>query len=661
MAIPELPNLLRLARPPRAGAVLVLTGFLLALPAAAWLPKEREVAEPWALAPLAGSPVQPVPSDRWGGKLQPITILDDTSWWDGLQDATCHTPYYYDVDVEGGRLFAAGGRIFRAFDLSNPGAPSEISWSCGQNELPRWFSLDARFFLKWIDAPAGVNNIVAMGGLQQGFIVYGQFGQFWGPKYQDVSLGSIKSVYAAPLAGRNYGFAVSEGDGIVVYDLTTASGLGGVCLRETGSDPCGVFKRLYDSISIPGFPDFPDQVHGAGNLLVVSSAGQIKVVDVASPLAPVVRITQTLSNLLGFELWQAGGQTYFAWIADGGSSSTVRIYNLTCATTGSCTSLPAPLSTLTLPTPTSELSASLRNGTTPVLFAAWEGFISQCASHEYLYDVSNPAAPVDLSPNVPNKPYWRWYPGKASCSDPGFNGVIPARAKAWGDYLYRGSLALLDVHRMLAGPPPLGITSFQATCGTSCFEGNAITFNQSFTGSPTLYEYDWEGDGTYEQSSGTPDTSNTYPHGVIPRSVAAKIRVSDGTQQATATAPSFTLQCNPGRTVPPEPSGLAANPVAPTLVNLTWADVANEYQYRAERLLENGTYQLLQTLPENSTFYQATGLSSGLGYWFDVRASSCAGTSPGATPVFAVTPAASDVFSNTFEPGESPWDHFSPP
>lgn len=61
---------------------------------------------------------------------------------------------------------------------------------------------------------------------------------------------------------------------------------------------------------------------------------------------------------------------------------------------------------------------------------------------------------------------------------------------------------------------PLTIDDFEAqgcAFGICQFGVNqAITFTQTVSGGPTSYDYDWDGNGTFEQSSTTPVTTHTY-------------------------------------------------------------------------------------------------------------------------------------------------------
>jgi hypothetical protein len=83
---------------------------------------------------------------------------------------------------------------------------------------------------------------------------------------------------------------------------------------------------------------------------------------------------------------------------------------------------------------------------------------------ERLYDVGDPAAPVELGveagtvdwPNPGGVPdpypldYWSWY---YSRSPTGFSLVMPRMGRFAGPYFYRAAWTLFDVHELVVPPP----------------------------------------------------------------------------------------------------------------------------------------------------------------------------------------------------------------
>lgn len=73
----------------------------------------------------------------------------------------------------------------------------------------------------------------------------------------------------------------------------------------------------------------------------------------------------------------------------------------------------------------------------------------------------------------------------------------------------RSELEVVDITEVAQ----LVIHQFRVNCGfivCSFNTGQPVTFSQMVEGDPDTYEYDWQGDGTFEQSSPTPVTSHTY-------------------------------------------------------------------------------------------------------------------------------------------------------
>jgi concanavalin A-like lectin/glucanase superfamily protein/List-Bact-rpt repeat protein/fibronectin type III domain protein len=92
--------------------------------------------------------------------------------------------------------------------------------------------------------------------------------------------------------------------------------------------------------------------------------------------------------------------------------------------------------------------------------------------------------------------------------------------------------------------------------------------------------------------------------------------------------------------VPADPTGLTANAISTSRIDLAWSDNAsNEGSYEVERSTTGiaGTYSLLVTLPVNSTSYSNTGLTSSTEYCYRVRAVNGVGPSGYAGPACATT------------------------
>jgi hypothetical protein len=80
---------------------------------------------------------------------------------------------------------------------------------------------------------------------------------------------------------------------------------------------------------------------------------------------------------------------------------------------------------------------------------------------------------------------------------------------------------------------------------------------------------------------------------------------------------------------PAAPSNLAVTPVSNTQIDLIWTDnAANEDGFKIERKTGvNGTYAEIATAGPNATTFSSTALSSGVGYFYRIRAFNGAGNS----------------------------------
>ncbi len=93
--------------------------------------------------------------------------------------------------------------------------------------------------------------------------------------------------------------------------------------------------------------------------------------------------------------------------------------------------------------------------------------------------------------------------------------------------------------------------------------------------------------------------------------------------------------------IPPEaPTGLSATAVSSSQINLSWTDHSNtETGFKIERSTTSGTsgFSQIGTVGSNIRAYSSTGLSSGMRYWYRVRAFNSAGDSDYSNVADAVT------------------------
>jgi chitodextrinase/pimeloyl-ACP methyl ester carboxylesterase len=101
---------------------------------------------------------------------------------------------------------------------------------------------------------------------------------------------------------------------------------------------------------------------------------------------------------------------------------------------------------------------------------------------------------------------------------------------------------------------------------------------------------------------------------------------------------------------PTAPSGLAATPVSPTTVDLTWNDnSATETGFEIWRSpTDNSNYRVVATVPAGNTTFSDTTLFANVTYYYKVRATGLANPSAYSNEVTVVTPNTAPVFV-TFE------------
>src|SRR5688572_25022103 len=207
-------NQLLRSRAPRLAAAA------LALALAGSLPASGQGYDP------AKAPVTPVPADRWG-QLAPAAILGDLSGWNfGTTPQSSH-PFFHDVDVENGWVFATTGRGLKIWDArSTPANPTVAAYKFvaptqqQPAQIPVWHQNDTKFYLFGLDAPEGVDSVVAMACISDnGFLIWNTATKE-APRvvYQDDSKDGTQ-VWATTYGGIHYAFYAATADRVLVYGL----------------------------------------------------------------------------------------------------------------------------------------------------------------------------------------------------------------------------------------------------------------------------------------------------------------------------------------------------------------------------------------------------------------------------------------------------------
>ena len=199
-----------------------------------------------------------------------------------------------------------------------------------------------------------------------------------------------------------------------------------------------------------------------------------------------------------------------------------------------------------------------------------------------------------------------------------------------------------------------GITSFLATTGTNlscteglgCFvDGGPITFDEQYACGPTYFDYDWNGDGVFE------DWGNTGPlltrSFFVPGNFQSKMRIRTSDQFAAVTHgfPNGVLVirvvegANPTTTLPPTaPAALTATTLSESSIRLGWSDNSTfENLFHVSMSTNGGAFSEVQILRPNTTTVTLVGLTAATPYGFKVRASNDAGSSANSNVASATT------------------------
>jgi PKD repeat protein len=512
-----------------------------------------------------GSPVVPVPASLWG-ELQPAGIISDASNYNGNQLSDSAYPQITAVDIENGFLFASYWSGLQIWDVSGAHAAAPVkkvvvdgwaSHNCRtpSGQFPSWPGCGEFDAYIWaVDAPAGNDNLVAVGGENPvGLAIFNSTNKV-SPivTYQDPNH-SIHQVYSATINNKAYAFAADYESGIFVYDMTASAGMN-KCLDNATHTACpGVYKGKFG-----GGTTYVHGIQVGAKSIVATSVGggfgspkDVELWDVSDPTAPVKLGAGYSGGVAsGAALFSQGGQTYLGVRR----LTALDIVNVSSCVSSACGTLPAPVATATNLRPVPESNSwkpviASTSGSTPFLYLGHHDLCHDLSNNdpeppgkeEYLFDVSNPLAPrevtppqtiVDLGKTVD---YWSWY---YSDSVRGFAFTAALGGKFNGPYFYRAGRTIFDIHQWtgaLAAPPTANFTWSPSTI----YPGDSVTFTDTSSG--VVLNRTWTFPG------GTPPSASTNPVAVTfatagTKAVSLQASNSFGTdtktQNVTVTDPS---------------------------------------------------------------------------------------------------------------------------
>jgi PKD repeat protein len=499
-------------------------------------------------------PATPAPASLWG-ELQPADTGQlpperDTTDFNEFTTAYYSRNWFYGVDVENGWVLAGLAHGIGVWDArSSQAVPTFLALRRYSPGLPGAFPFipggeSSKIVFGGIDAPAGVDRVAALAGYNGAGILVFDLADKNGPRpvYQNAGKTS-ESVYAARIGSTNYAFlAAQTPPGVFVYDLDraiqnqpTSNDPG--CLQDDANSPndCpGVFKGSFPGLSSANF------VHGAGNLVAVGHGASkgLSIWDVSNPSAAIqrgiVREGPGGYPIYGVAMWQNGGQTYAAARLGvknlgGGNLSPeqIEIYNVSACASGPCA--PTLVGNFLAATggQSQYLTVSFDGGGKPFLYLGSDASCAlnggaTIAAREFLLDVSNPAAPVNISPSsttpitatyndvsvTKNVNYWSWYDREGPS---GFNLVAPRVGKFNGDNFYRAARSIFDFHKKSTPSPP---TANFTWTPSDVYPGVPVQFSDSSSGAPNQWAWAF--------TDGAPGTSAAQNPSVSFSSVGSK-------------------------------------------------------------------------------------------------------------------------------------------
>lgn len=479
-----------------------------------------DCATPWA----------PAPVNLWG-ELQPadggslaergLARRDITDYNEFTDGAELTVPWFMSVDIENGTVFIAGGYRLQIWSFAPPqtaGDPvgmellGEVKGS-GSSGFPFLFQGEISTPLRDVDAPAGVDSMVAIAGVAGMGLTIVDTSVRSGPvvKYQD-STRDFDEVYAARINNNNYAFVAQTSadtpptqSGIYVYDMTRAVA-GSRCHAPIQTCPGIALGRIGSKSA--------RYVDGAGNF-VVSSGGTSRsyeiwsVPDPSSPASAALKLTGlTGQAVYGVALWEDGSSYYLGLATSVGRDYFGHIYDVSCIKT-SCSGEPPLLASLPIRQGApSNWATFSRSGNKKFLHFGTDdtsGF--DPFDREFLVEVTNPRQPRILgSPG-----YWS--------HTHNFNWVWPGRGKFQDQYFIRAARGIFDVHKLAGNVAPGANFTWSPA---EVYPGTAVNFQDASTGQPASWLWAFQ-DGT------PPSAVVASPQGVTFSTVGTK------TVQLTAT------------------------------------------------------------------------------------------------------------------------------
>ncbi len=194
----------------------------------------------------------------------------------------------------------------------------------------------------------------------------------------------------------------------------------------------------------------------------------------------------------------------------------------------------------------------------------------------------------------------------------------------------------------VASSQPLQPPAAPTGLGATPITGTRIDLAWTDVATETGYKVQRSTDNvTFTQIGTTLANITTYSDTTVSGTTLYYYRVlannAAGDSQPSNTASSQPLQA------PLAPTQLVANALTPSMVMLSWTDVAGESGYKIERSTDNVSFTQIGTAVANATSYSDATAVGSTQYYYRIRATNAAGDSPYSNVATAVTPTGPSV------------------